>query len=143
MSTRSTEEAMGVLEEHRAFLIASGRRIAAMLIEKHGSTHSRAVRAEMQKVGLLAGYTGSDYWLGALFNSSDFEPTGQWYEYSDSTRNIHERRVRTWKLSTAKPTFKGKNEKQDRTAGQRATRRKIKKLRVLRGQLQLSFAGGK
>lgn len=103
MATRSTDEAMNVLNEQRAALIAAARQVAIDLINKEGFAHSRSVRTEMDRRGLLAGYDGKDFWLGAVFRDEMFEPAGRWFEYSDHSRNIHERRVHVWKLRVGAP----------------------------------------
>lgn len=102
--TRSTEEAMQVLATTRAFLINKGREVAEELIQRNGSTHSRAVRAALVNRGILTPdieATMKEFWLGAVFNSKRFTWTGEWFNYSDSARNVHERTVKVWRLAAA------------------------------------------
>jgi hypothetical protein len=98
MKTRSTEEAMGALEERHSATIAIAREIAIELCHKNGSTHSRAVRAEMFKRGIITGKEGPEYWLGAVFKGALFEWTGSFVSYADRERNVHERTLKVWKL---------------------------------------------
>jgi len=122
MVTRNTEAAMDLLEESRAKLIADARRIAAMLIRKCGYTHSRDVRHEMHRIGLLDGYDGADYWLGCVFRSPEFVFTGDWYTYSDPYRNVHERRVRVWALAGEESKKRPAKKKRGRPAKRVDTR---------------------
>jgi len=100
-ATRSTEEGMALLRRHRAELIAAGQQIARFLAEINGTVHSRAVRDEMERRGLLNG-DGSECWLGAVFNgkNSGLEWTGHWYRYTvkNNNRNIHEKHIKIWRL---------------------------------------------
>jgi hypothetical protein len=66
--------------------------------ENEPTVHSREVRARMVEEGILDGYTGADFWLGTVFNSGPWEPTGRRHKYTDNERNIHDREVRIWKL---------------------------------------------
>lgn len=96
--TRSTREAMKRLSTKSPYLISRGRSIAEAQAHRDGSTHSRKVRAEMKEKGLIA-EEQSEFWIGAIFRSAEFEWTGEYYHYSDSSRNIHERTVKIWKLA--------------------------------------------
>jgi hypothetical protein len=100
MKTRSTEEAMDLLKRFRRYFITLGRHLAVTHLVGHAerTVHSRQVRAAMEAGCAFDGYTGNDYWLGAVFNCSVFEWTGEFFVYSDKTRNIHERTVKLWKL---------------------------------------------
>lgn len=96
--TRTTGEAMGLLEGKHSTLIAIARDIAIELIRRDGSTHSRAVRKAMFERGIIAGNEGREHWLGAVFCRSMFEWTGGFITYADRERNVHERLVKTWRL---------------------------------------------
>jgi hypothetical protein len=96
--TRTTAEAMTLLQQTRKRLIESGRMIARDQIAQTGSTHSRRVREEMRRRGLLDASVAGDYWLGAVFNCDEFEWTGAWHKHHSSERNIHERMVKVWTL---------------------------------------------
>jgi hypothetical protein len=98
MVTCSTDEAMRLLNERRSFLIAYGRYVAAEICRATGTVHSRLVRREMAKRGLLDNPELADYWLGAVFNNGPFEWTHDVHTYSDHARNIHERGVKVWRL---------------------------------------------
>lgn len=105
-TTKSTEEAMEVLEVHRGALIARARTEAVLLCQQNGKTHSRAVRAKMAALGLLDS-GGSEFWLGAIFRDGRFEWTGEFFTYSDSARNVHERTIKLWRLRTHQETKDG------------------------------------
>lgn len=99
--TQSVEEAVASIkkDDRRAYFIAYGRYVAVQLAAKHGSVHSRQVRAEMERRGVLFGYRGRDHWIGAVFqNFAALEPTGETFKYTDPARNVHERRVHVWRL---------------------------------------------
>ena len=100
--TRSTEQAMEVLESTRGDLVVAARDVALRLATLNGTVTSREVRREMAAVGKLNGVEG-DYWLGAVFRDSRFEWTGRYTTYSDSARNIHERTIKIWKLKGTTP----------------------------------------
>lgn len=100
MTTHSTIEAMTLLRETRAQQIREARIIARDLIRRGGTTHSRAVRAVMAEGDLLTPEQ-PEFWLGAVFHSPEFEWTGDWFCYTDSARNVHERTVKVWKLRAA------------------------------------------
>lgn len=100
--TRSTDEAMRVLEDARAELIATARDEAAALARAHGTVHSRMVRASLEAKGLVHP-DEKEFWIGAVFRDPRFEWTGERYSYSDPARNVHERTVKVWRLKeTAK-----------------------------------------
>jgi hypothetical protein len=99
--TKSTREAMEALQssERKAYYIAWARWKAVAIAKKEGTVHSREVREEMERAGVLHNYTGGDWWLGAVFNKFPaFRSTGKKFKYSDTTRNIHEREVTIWEL---------------------------------------------
>jgi len=100
--THSTEEAMDLLSEVRAELIARGREEAISLAEQHGLVHSRMVRLRLEELGLLGNADIKDFWLGAIFNRNPrFKWSGEMFTYEDRARNIHERTVKVWKLRSA------------------------------------------
>jgi hypothetical protein len=99
MTTQSTEEAMQVLKRWRGYLIAMGRVCAVELCREFGTTNSRQVTDEMERRGLLEGYVGGYYWVGAVFNKSDlFVATGEHVVHSNPARNNHEQLLRVWRL---------------------------------------------
>lgn len=99
MTTKSTEEAMGVLNATRPDYIAIGREIAIKLAGMFGEVHSRQVRDVMEKLGYLGKFENEkDFWLGSVFRNEAFEWTGKYHTYSDPERNIHERTVKVWRL---------------------------------------------
>jgi len=77
--TRTTAEAMDVLEEFRAAFLQQARDVAHDLIRREGSTHTRAVRAEMARRGYLDDERVREHWLGAVFNNRAFVWTGEWH----------------------------------------------------------------
>ena len=93
--TRSTGDAMKLLERRRATLIKTARRRAAIIAKQHGTVHSRQVREAMRDE---LDRDDAEHWLGAVFRTSEFEWTGDWHTYSDAARNIHERMVKIWRL---------------------------------------------
>jgi hypothetical protein len=97
--TRSTGQATQVLKTYRLKLIARGREIAKAIAKRRGKVHSRQVRQQMEKEGLLVNPLIGDFWLGIVFRSDDFKWTGEYFRYSDSARNIHERTVKVWTLA--------------------------------------------
>jgi hypothetical protein len=97
VKTRSTAEAMSVLEEHRSNLIRYGRYVATEICRARGSVHSREVRQALEDMGMLAS-GGREFWLGSVFNASDFEWSGSYFTYSNEARNIHERTIKVWRL---------------------------------------------
>jgi hypothetical protein len=96
--TRSTDEAMMVLEQYRAGLIKLGRIVAFDIAKKEGVVHSRRVRDAIAAMGLLNQPDLNDFWLGAVFRHKAFEWTGDHHVYSDESRNIHERTIKIWTL---------------------------------------------
>lgn len=97
--TNSTGQAQRVLEAYRSKLIARGREVAIEIAKKRGTVHSRQVRQRLDKEGLLVNPLVGEFWLGMVFRSNDFKWTGDYYHYSDSSRNIHERTVKVWELA--------------------------------------------
>jgi hypothetical protein len=95
-TTRSTTEAMTLLEETRKDVLETARVVALRLIRTDGATHTRAVFGAMRDAGQLPATIAHHYWLGALFRVPIFQWTGGWYVYSDRDQNIHERRIKTW-----------------------------------------------
>jgi hypothetical protein len=103
MVTKSTDEAMDLLERFKKRRIEWGRYIGAVLASRHGKTNGRLVRDEMERRGLLLS-GGNEHWLGAIFRKrSLFRPTDQGYVIPDGQppedRNIHDwRPVKEWEL---------------------------------------------
>lgn len=97
--TRSTEEAMRVLEQAKGPIIIAARRVAQQLAHAHGDVHTRQVRQALIEQGLLTqDLARKDFWMGAVFRGSEWEWTGRWHTYTDAERNIHERTVKVWRL---------------------------------------------
>ncbi len=97
--TRSTAQAMDVLERAKGPIILAARRVAQQLARAHGTVHSRQVRQALIEQGLLTqDLVKKDFWMGAVFRGSEWEWTGKYHTYSDADRNIHERTVKVWKL---------------------------------------------
>lgn len=105
MTTRSTEEAMDVLNSYRKYLIEYGRYVATLICQEQGAVHSRDVRQALAGLGLLDDPNLNDYWLGAVFNKSLFRWTGGFHVYSDPARNIHERTIKLWNLPPGEPGY--------------------------------------
>jgi hypothetical protein len=103
--TRSAEEALRVLKEHRSALVLQGRAIARRQCIEYGTSHSRSVRAEMIRLGHLDEATSTDErWLGAVFADNVFEKTGETLMVEDDRRNIHRGRpVQVWRLAGSGP----------------------------------------
>lgn len=100
--TRSTTEALSLLESRRAWLVSLARRVAVELCKRDGSSNSHAVLVEMRSRGMLDGYDGKHHWAGAIFAAPEiFVTTGELHKYSDrkGDRNVHERTIMVWKLA--------------------------------------------
>lgn len=95
--TRSTAEAMALLNKSRKKYILLAREVACGLITEHGSTHTFAVRDRMAALNLLRAdlYTG-EFWLGTVFRDSRFMKTGAMHvdppSERNKDRNIHSHR---------------------------------------------------
>lgn len=98
MTTKSTEEAMAVLNNHYPDLIQIAREIAIDLARKNGEVHANEVRAVMGNRGII-NPEEKHFWFGAVFKSQDFAWTGKYHTYTDSGRNTHQRRVMVWRLA--------------------------------------------
>lgn len=105
--TRSTGEAMALLNKSRKEYIALARAIAVELIGKNGSTHTFAVRDEMASAKLLRSdiYEG-EFWLGAVFRCDLFVKTGETHvdppSERNKIRNIHSHHKSfVWRLADA------------------------------------------
>jgi hypothetical protein len=98
VKTRTTAEGMERLRANHAAEIDLARQVARELCQAYGSTNSRLVRLEMERRGLISKQATKLHWLGAVFRSSEFEPTGEWVSYSSAS--VHERSIRCWRLRT-------------------------------------------
>ncbi len=102
--TGNTKEAMQLLMSNprTAKLIAWGCHIAVLLALKSRTVHSRAVRDEMDRRGLLT-KEDKEFWLGPVFKKLKTEKiltwTGHMFTYSDEERNVHERTIKLWELN--------------------------------------------
>lgn len=111
MTTQSTGEAMELLESKRGHLIAKGRFIAGQICLRKGTTTSREVLEEMEKLDLIPP-DGKHFWVGAIFNQQKcFCWTGEVVSYSNRERNIHERTIKVWKLVGPTPGDPGTSQK--------------------------------
>lgn len=123
--THSTEEAMDLLGEVRAELIARGREEAISLAEQYGFVHSRMVRLRLEELGLLGDTDIKDFWLGAIFNQNlRFKWSGEVFTYEDRARNIHERTVKVWKLRSPEELAAAEAEVAVKRATKKANRRR-------------------
>lgn len=104
----NTEEAMDLLERTREYLIECGKVFAVRIALQKGSVHSCEMRQEMVDAGILAGYTGKDFWVGAVFtslkNACVLRATGERHVYSDASRNTHNATPLVWKLISGADT---------------------------------------
>jgi hypothetical protein len=104
MVTKTTGEAMDLLEKYRAEQIEDARDVACELIERHGYTSSRQVQEAMVQLDLIDEQLGN-FWLGAVFNDRRFEWTRKWEipnpETKVATRNkAHAPRpIKVWTFS--------------------------------------------
>lgn len=98
-----TRVAMKALEGEYPVHIAWACHIAVQLAKRRLTVHSREVRDEMERQGLVGPDTGREFWLGAAFNRLAkakppiLEKKGT-HKYSDASRGIHERTVSVWAL---------------------------------------------
>jgi len=100
MTTRSTGEAMDVLtaKHHREIQLA--RHVAAVIALARGTVHSRQVRWVLYQLGLITG-NEHEFWIGAVFRDPKvFHWTENYYSHSSASRNIHERTVKVWELTS-------------------------------------------
>lgn len=96
-----TKQAMEQLEGKHPREVDWACYFAVQLILRNLTTHSRAVREEMERRGLVDA-NASEFWLGAAMNKlarlGILEKSGHTYKYSDSSRGIHERTITVWQL---------------------------------------------
>lgn len=76
----------------------------AELLRTPGTVHSYAVRMAMTRSGMLAGYKGKLFFLGAAFKGAPFiERTGERFSYEhpkdddEPGRAVHQRTIEVWK----------------------------------------------
>jgi len=97
------EEALELLAEARAKLIAEGYEIAVELASKRGGVHSQMVLAEMERRGRL-GPEHEDIprnWTAVVFKGADYKATWEpcgYVKIGDAARNTHAAVRRLWKL---------------------------------------------
>lgn len=93
---------MELFERTRRQFLADARDVAVDLCLQHGTTHTHAVREEMERLGLLP--TGPEFHFGPVFNSPRFEKTGNVFLPSRPAKagsNFHGwRPVNIWQLKT-------------------------------------------
>lgn len=103
--TAGTRKAIAKLKAKHPGKIHQACCIAVELCRKNLTVHSRMVREEMARRGLIGPDTGREFWLGAamtkLANEEILAPTHDQYKYSDSSRGIHERKVQIWKWNAS------------------------------------------
>ena len=99
--TNSTKEAMEYLAANRGREIEWGKYFAIKIAKQNSTVHSREVRAEIEKTGLLDPEK-SEHWLGTVFQKLRDEGfikwSGHYYKYRDRERNIHNREVKLWMI---------------------------------------------
>ena len=97
-----TKKAMQQLEAKYPDQIGQACRVAVKIAKRKLTVHSREVREEMERQGLVGPDTGAEFWLGPVFGrlvrEKILSKTGQKYKYSDPARGIHEREVTIWQL---------------------------------------------
>lgn len=123
--TLKTDEAMDAMAANKGWYIAMARFIAAkivqgidpwytlgktgprgdVLLRQPGTVHSYAVRMAMTRSGMLDGYTGKLFFLGAAFKGAPFlEPTGERFSYEHAKdddepgRSVHQRTIEVWRV---------------------------------------------
>jgi len=99
---QGTKQAMQKLEAKHTTKVDWACHIAVDIAKKNLTVHSRTVRDEMERRGLLEDSAGAEHWLGAAMNKlaglGILKKSGHSYKYSDSSRGIHERTVTIWEL---------------------------------------------
>jgi len=94
--THTTGEAMDLLKEWRAGQIADAREVARELIERNGSTSCRQVQEVMVERDLIDESLGN-FWLGAVFNDTEFEWTGEWEIPDALTKIATKNKAHAWR----------------------------------------------
>lgn len=98
--TRSTGEAMDVLTAKHHYLIMMARYVAVVIALARGTVHSRQVRWVLYQLGIIVG-DEHEFWLGTVFRDPKvFKWTRDWYSHSSTSRNIHERTVKVWEITS-------------------------------------------
>lgn len=102
---RSKGEAHDLHETFNDYYLRVGRILGVRLAQKHGTVHSRMVREEMVRLGVLSdepGQSVGETFFGPLFSGCRpqvFEKTGEMHSFEDTTRNMHHgREVCVWRL---------------------------------------------
>ena len=102
-----TRVALKKLESQYPGHVAWACHLAVMRAKERLTVHSRDVRDEMERRGMLKPHE-PEFWLGAAFNRLKrdliLKPTGQNMTYSDASRGIHERTIKIWGLVEHAPT---------------------------------------
>jgi len=97
-----TRVAMKKLESEHAWEVSWGCHVAVLLARQNLTVHSREVRKELERRGILGPDGGKEHWLGAVFHrlkaDKILSATQQFHRYSDQERGIHERKVTIWQL---------------------------------------------
>jgi hypothetical protein len=113
MVTQTTEEAMDLLEEYRAGQLADARDVACELIEHFGFTTVRQVQEVMAERDLIDRTLGN-YWIGAIFRTPQFEPTGGWEIPKPGMKRTTGNKAHAWRpimiWRFSKPTNSGFSE---------------------------------
>lgn len=122
--TLNENDAMDAMANTKGWYIAMARFIAAQivlgrdpwytlaktgprgddLLRTPGTVHSYAVRMAMTRAGMLTGYKGKLFFLGAAFKGAGFlEPTGERFSYEhpkdddEPGRAVHQRTIEVWR----------------------------------------------
>lgn len=97
-----TRVAMKKLESQHPIHIQWGCFLAVSIAKRRMTVHSRDVWEEMLRRGLVEPNSPSPHWMGAVFhrlkNEKVLTSTGQYFKYSDTARDNHERKITIWAL---------------------------------------------
>lgn len=96
-----TSNAMERLRSEHSYRIDWGKHVAIKIAMKQLTVHSREVRSELVRMGIIPDEGGGrEFWLGAVIKELASEGALKWngmfHQYSDETRNVHERTVKQW-----------------------------------------------
>lgn len=99
LPVQSQAEAHRLQERYRAAQIAEARCVALRLIDQQGPITVADLRAALPY--LNAHPEESQTWLGSVFASPRFEPTGEMRMVGNAARNVHPKLVRVWRAKCA------------------------------------------
>lgn len=90
--TLARDEALDMLEEKRALLVAEARRVRDEILDSHGTANSVAVFARMRRNGWGDAIDAFDKrWMGAVFRASEGLRRVRWVAIGS-----HRRPVAVW-----------------------------------------------